>query len=112
MPIWLLTFFLSAETVHACASGERKGVLVGCIIENATFLQYINQVLRENTGFIIAAAVILVVASGVQYMIALGSSGEQTKAKQRITSIVLGIIFFTLLRFIISLLAPLPPGIS
>lgn len=83
-----------------------KGVLVDCIPPNTSFFGYLNLVMKNNTAILIAAAVILVVFSGVQYMLALGSTSGQTAAKQRIIGIVVGIIFFTLLRFTLSILSP------
>jgi hypothetical protein len=84
----------------------KPGVLVKCIPDNAGFFTYIDLVLTQNRSYIIAGAVIIVVFSGLQYILALGNAAEQTKAKQRITGIVIGVIFFTLIRFILSLLAP------
>lgn len=82
-----------------------SGVLVDCIPAGATFWTYLNLLLDQNGGLVIAAAVIYVVFSGVQYMLALGNTTNQVKAKTRIVSIVSGIILYTLIRFIIGLLA-------
>jgi len=87
-----------------CPSGQSQTVLAGCVASNATFLQYVNAILNQNTAYIITVAVIIIVASGIQYMLALGSAGEQGKAKQRIVSVIVGIIFFTLIRFVLSLI--------
>jgi len=93
----------------SCPGGTKaiSGVLISCIKDtpSPTFFDYLSAVLDQNSGYIVAAAVIIVVASGIQYMTAFGSSGEQTKAKQRIISVITGIIFFTLIRFAVSLFA-------
>jgi|GEM_PF-6880663 len=103
----LIPFF--PDVAHATASAPAttctQTLLAGCLDPNATALQYIDAALTQNTGYIITAVVIIIVASGVQYMMALGSTGEQGKAKQRIVSVIIGIIFFTLIRFALSLLA-------
>lgn len=82
------------------------GVLVKCKPEDGTnFLVYVAAILRDNTILIITIASLLIVFSGVQYMLAMGNSSEQAKAKQRIIGIVGGIIFFTLVQFTLTLLA-------
>ena len=83
-----------------------KGVLVDCVASGASFFYYIHRVIAQNTTLLIAAAIVLVVYSGVQYMLALGNSTGQGAAKQRIVGIIGGIIFFTLIRFVLSLLSP------
>ncbi len=115
--LYLLLFLIPPSTVSAADTGclivgptgpikGHKGVLVDCIPPNVSFFEYIGLVMKENTALLIAAAVILVVFSGVQYMLALGSTAGQGAAKQRIVGIVVGIIFFTLIRFILSILSP------
>ena len=82
------------------------GVLVNCIPNSGySFFQYINQVLGDNSAVIITAIIVLVVFNAIQYMLALGTPGEQTKAKERIVGIVVGIVFLTLIKFVLSILA-------
>jgi hypothetical protein len=103
-------FALAATQVQsaaaACTADQKEGVLAKCIPKDATFFQYVSIVLRDNTPYIVAAAVVIVVFSGVQYAAAMGTTGEQSKAKERIIGVVIGIIFFTLIRFILTLLSP------
>jgi len=88
-----------------CSVPTRPGVLVGTVCPTDNFFQYIAKVLNENNGYIIAIAVIIVVFSGVQYMLAMGNTSNQGKAKERIVGVVIGIIFLTLVRFLLTILA-------
>ena len=103
-------FRITPEVAHAAATcntaaGEKPGVLVDCTNPNDTFFQYLSKVLTQNNGYVIAIAVIIVVFSGVQYMLAFGNTSNQGKAKERIISVVIGIIFYTLIRFFLVILA-------
>lgn len=68
-------------------------------------MAYMATLLRDNTILILTVASLLIVVSGVQYILAMGNSGDQAKAKQRIVGIVVGIIFFTLIQFTLTLIA-------
>lgn len=81
------------------------GVLVKCLPANSSFMAYMATLLRDNTILILTVASLLIVVSGVQYILAMGNSGDQAKAKQRIVGIVVGIIFFTLIQFTLTLIA-------
>ena len=104
-------FSLSPEYAHAstsnptCSVATRPGVLVSNACPTDNFFQYIAKVLNQNNGYIIAVAVIIVVFSGLQYMLAMGNSSSQGKAKERIIGVVIGIVFLTLIRFILTILA-------
>lgn len=76
------------------AHAEESGVLVNDISKANGFVSYIALVLKDNSWLILTAAATLVVASGVQYMLAVGNSSNQGKAKERIIGIVLGLIFY------------------
>ena len=67
--------------------------------EKPVFNCYLSVLIKSNSALIVAIAVILVVFSGVQYIFAFGNSSNQTAAKQRIISIVTGVIFWTLIIF-------------
>jgi hypothetical protein len=88
----------------------RKAVLIDHPITGAgtgstsSFNCYLRAFLSGNSALIVTIAVIIVVFSGVQYMLALGNSGTQAKAKQRIVSVVTGVVFLTLIRFFIGLI--------
>lgn len=93
---------------------SRKGVLIDYRISNppadkektadTPFNCYIRVFLNGNSALIITIATIIVVGSGIQYMLALGNSGNQGKAKQRIISVISGVIFLTLIRFFLRIL--------
>lgn len=111
--IWALTINLTISSfAHAATStpdpctGGQPGVLIKCIYPNTDFFGYASAFLDQYQTAIITAAAVLIVASGVQYMLAMGKSDQQAKAKQRIVGVLVGIIFFTLIHAIIVLLNP------
>jgi hypothetical protein len=65
---------------------------------------YLRVALRNNSALIVTVAVIIVVFSGIQYMLALGNSGNQAKAKQRIVAVITGVIFYTLITFFVTII--------
>lgn len=83
-----------------------SGVLVSHVPPEGSGLGcYLTYLLTDNMPYVILLAVVLVVLSGVQYMLAMGSSAEQGKAKTRILGILAGVIFYFLLRYLIPLIA-------
>ncbi len=66
---------------------------------------YLSTVLTDNMPYVIIIAIILVVWSGIEYMLAQGSLAAQTKAKQRIVGVLGGLMFYLLIRFLIPLIA-------
>ncbi|CAN5194498.1 hypothetical protein BH11PAT4_BH11PAT4_5950 [soil metagenome] len=109
-----------AETVEAVPKvdgcfwdKDKKAVLIDYKIvgpptpsenDDTSFNCYLRAFLSGNSALIVTVAVIIVVFSGIQYMLALGNSGTQAKAKQRIVSVVTGVVFLTLIRFFMGLL--------
>ena len=98
----LLTTQVASAATRTC-EGATKGVLIECVTaaENGNIMAYLYQVLRQNSPYIIAFAVILVIWSGIEYMLANGNSSAQATARKRIVEIVIGIIFYTLIFFVI-----------
>jgi hypothetical protein len=70
-----------------------------------TFGCYISQLIDQNIPYVILAAVLLIVFSGVQYMLAQGAAAEQAKAKQRIWGVLGGVIFYFLIKLTVPLIA-------
>lgn len=90
---------------------EKRGVLTQYqVVESPdkkgtpVFTCYMRTFLKGNTTIIVTAAVALVVFSGAQYMLAMGNSTNQSKAKTRILGVVTGIIFLTLIQFILNII--------
>lgn len=76
-----------------------NGVLVKGTVPN-NFEDYITAFYAATMPIIITIAVLMIIYSGVQY-IAGGVSPESGKAaKERITNIIIGLIFYTMLRYI------------
>jgi hypothetical protein len=86
-----------------CLASTEGGVLISGQAKN--FSCYISLLLKQNMPYVILVAVVLVVISGVQYMLAMGNSSEQGKAKQRIVGTLIGIIFYTLISYILPLIS-------
>ena len=97
-------YVVGKETLH-----ETAGVLIRCSIPNSVapnvFSCYVSSLLSQNMPYVLLIAVVLVVVSGVQYMMAMGAAAEQTKAKQRIVGLLSGVIFYVLIRYLVPLLA-------
>ena len=68
------------------------------------FTCYIRAFLKTNTALMVTAAVAIVVFSGAQYMLAMGNSTAQGKAKTRIIGVVTGVIFLTLIQFLLNVI--------
>lgn len=103
---------LASRSEEGCYwDNATKGVLVDHKIvagtaetDDKVFNCYLRVFLAGNSALIVTVAVIIVVFSGIQYMLALGNSGAQGKAKQRIVSVVTGVIFLTLIRFFLRII--------
>ncbi|HSI20189.1 MAG TPA: hypothetical protein VLA04_00560 [Verrucomicrobiae bacterium] len=109
---YLFLLLLEVPSVHAAEPYKcgyvagTTGVLVGGKIDsNKPIACYISKILEENMPYVVLAAVILVVISGVQYMLAMGNSAGQGAAKTRIIGIISGIIFYFLIRYMIPLVS-------
>ncbi len=90
---------------------DTKGILVDYKVVQGTapgsekvFTCYLRVFLAGNSALIVTVAVIIVVFSGIQYMLALGNSGTQAKAKQRVVSVLTGVVFLTLIRFFLTII--------
>ena len=92
-------FIFGIQTAHAC----EPGVLTKCA-PSGTLASYAGDILTDNMGYIILIAIVLIVFSGLHYMLAVGQAGEQTKAKQRVTGILGGLAFYFLIEYIMKLL--------
>jgi hypothetical protein len=92
-----------ADLQARCLTRTDGGVLISGQAKD--FPCYLNLILTENMPYVILVAVLLVVVSGIQYMLAAGNAADQGKAKQRIVGTLIGIIFYTLIRYLIPLIS-------
>jgi hypothetical protein len=65
---------------------------------------YIAAALSENMPYIILFAIILIVWSGIEYMLSGTGITQAAKAKERLIGIISGLIFYFLIWFLLSLL--------
>jgi triacylglycerol esterase/lipase EstA (alpha/beta hydrolase family) len=70
-------------------------------VTGGSFACYLTSALQKNMPYAILLAVILVVVSGLQYMTSMGAPAAQGAAKTRIIGILTGIIFYTILSYIL-----------
>lgn len=99
---------LSATPVFAvnCPSGQTPGVLVDCIDPDWDFKQYLDHILKADMKYILLVAIIMIVFSGIQYMLSgTGSPDLQKKAKERIFTILLGVAFLLLAQALVGQLS-------
>lgn len=87
-----------------CEVDNNPGVLISGHVTRGGFACYVSHLLTENMPYIILVAVVLVVVSGVQYMLSQGNATAQGAAKTRIVGIITGVIFYFLLRYILPLI--------
>lgn len=72
-----------------------------CNVNNVSFEVYLKLILQKIIPYIIFLAMVMIVYSGVQYMLG-GINAENTKkAKARIVGILVGIMFFIFIGFIL-----------
>ena len=116
-PIWLFLLTLAYPSFAGTAlascgtdsSGNAipSGVLTQCA--QPDFAHYLDAILHDDMKYIILAAVIMIVFSGLQYMLAgAGSPDMQKKAKQRILGILSGVAMLMLVNLLASLLIHIP----
>lgn len=65
---------------------------------------YLSYLLKENMPYVMFIALVLIVWSGIEYMLAGAGWAQQAKAKERITGIITGIICYFLITYFVSLL--------
>jgi len=90
----------------ACA---HPGVLIKCldgVQGQGEFSKYIATLLKDNFPLLLFIAVVMIVASGIQYMLSGFTPDGAKQAKQRISGILIGIIFLLLIRLLANLLTP------
>lgn len=80
------------------------GVLVKCA--GLPFNQYLAELLTEQMPLILFVAVLMVVGSGVQYMLSGFSPEGAKQAKQRIVGILLGVAFLLLIQLLVKNITP------
>lgn len=75
-----------------------------------TFTCYMKAFLKRNTTIMVTVAVLVVVFSGAQYMLAMGNATNQGKAKTRVIGVATGVVFLTLIQFILFNVVGVPRG--
>jgi hypothetical protein len=86
-----------------CKVDSTPGVLISGHVTKGGFACYMSHLLTENMPYVILVAVVLVVVSGIQYMLSQGQPAAQGAAKTRIIGILTGVIFYFLLRYLLPL---------
>lgn len=79
------------------------GVLVSgnCVNQTMSFPAYISKLLEQNFPLILFAAFLMVVFSGVQYMLSGAAPEGQKAARQRILGILGGLAFYLFIKLIL-----------
>lgn len=65
---------------------------------------YLSYLLKENMPYVMFIALVLIVWSGIEYMLAGAGWAQQAKAKERIIGIITGIVCYFLITYFVSLL--------
>lgn len=111
LPLTLIASLLpsvvaAADTANTQAAHcKAQGVLVSGCTDSLTFSQYLTQILSEIMPFLLFIAMIMIAASGVQYMFGGLNPDQSKKAKQRIIGIVIGALFFFSINLILQQMA-------
>ena len=104
----LLPIFALLAPAVALADGASQnncavGVLVpgDCVNQSLSFPNYIETLLTQNFPLILFAAFLMVVFSGVQYMVSGATPEAQKSARQRILGILGGLVFYLFIKLIL-----------
>ena len=102
----LQTLLYPLLAMFQISSARAEGVLVdNPAATQGNFFKYVEMVLGQNSWVVLTGAAVLVVASGVQYMLAVGNASNQTKAKERVFGVMLGLVFYGGIILILRLLS-------
>lgn len=109
--VGVLVFPFKCNKNSAGEPGKGEIVIIKAGVGSATehnndFEGYINTVLEKYFPFILFIAMIMIVYSGVQYMLSGFDPNAQKLAKQRILGILGGLIFYLLIQLILNQLVP------
>jgi hypothetical protein len=88
-----------------CADGP-NGVLVNGCVQEFGFIRYLTELLTQVMPLVFFIALIMIIWSGVQYMLSGFNPGQAGKAKERIVGILFGVAFFLVVGLLINQLAP------
>jgi small-conductance mechanosensitive channel len=88
-----------------CADGP-NGVLVNGCVQKLGFIEYLTALLTQVMPLVFFIALIMIIWSGVQYMLSGFNPGQAGKAKERIVGILFGVAFFLVVGLLINQLAP------
>lgn len=91
----------AATAPPMCPNINRAEGMLGLDIADGKFNCYLISFIDKLMPVVYIVAVLMVIVSGVQYMLAGESADNAKKAKGRIAGIIAGIIFYTLMRAIL-----------
>jgi hypothetical protein len=96
---------ITTDPVEKCVDREALGgvLIKGRIKDGEGFACYVSVLLKDNMPYVLVIAILIIVASGIQYMFTGGAGAKQ--AKERIVGVLGGFIFYLLLRYILPLIA-------
>ena len=93
--IYGLGMLLAKPAFAAPAPAACTGILV--CNPPATFSGYVAAIIHDDMGYVLLIAFIMIIYSGIQYMLSgTGSTDLQKKAKDRIFTILLGVALLLL----------------
>lgn len=78
------------------------GVLTHCTQQNLS--DYLAAFFSDSLPYVLTICIVMVTASGVQYMLSGFSPDGNKKAKQRILGILGGLIFYFFITYLVSLI--------
>jgi hypothetical protein len=103
LSILIASLFVHTNTANAAC---QTSLIVPGVCTDQGFATYLSGMISGLMPLILFIAVVLVAWSGVQYMLGGATKDSSSKAKQRITGVLGGVIFFLLISFILSRIAP------
>ncbi len=110
LPALALLIFSPSSVLAAvtCTGGvtPKPGILVAGTCPDWTFWNYVSVLLgTDGIGvYVLTAAVIMIVFSGVEYMMGANSDGQK-KAKERIRGILTGVAFYAVVLIVLRLIS-------
>lgn len=113
LSISILGIVLSTPNLATASGQVAQGVLVDGQLPS-TFSDYVDKFYATTVPIIITIAVLIIIYSGVQYISSGVTGGDNKAAKERISGVIWGLIFFVLIKYIAKLLIsnPMAGGVS
>lgn len=89
---------------HPFKTGVVNEGINGTVTYESGFDCYLNALLTQNMPYVILIALVLIIWSGIEYMLGGLSGGAPGKAKERIIAVLSGVAFYFLITYILNLL--------